>query len=110
LNPEEHITAGQQREDALRIYTETVNKPDTLFSYNPSLPAKLDLMRELLHDPITMDEAYALNDVLYRRRWFTDMIAWLKDEPVSWDGYFAREKFRTALADRHLREYLETAR
>jgi hypothetical protein len=38
------------------------------------------------------------------------MIAWLKDEPVSWDGYFAREKFRTALADRHLREYLETAR
>jgi hypothetical protein len=87
-----------------------VNKPDTLFSYNPSLPAKLDLMRGLLDDPITVDEAYALNDVLHRRRRFTDMIAWLQDEPVSWDGYFAREKFRTALADRHLREYLETAR
>jgi hypothetical protein len=75
LNPEEHITAGLPREDALRIYTESVNKPDTLFGYNPSLPAKLDLMRGLLHDPITGDEAYALNDVIYRRRRFTGAVS-----------------------------------
>jgi hypothetical protein len=33
------------------------------------------------------------------------MIAWLRDEPVSWDGYFAREKFRAEKAGRHLGEY-----
>src|SRR5207248_2647042 len=50
--------------------------------------------------------ANALNDVLYRRRRFRDMIAWLQDEPVSWDGYFVREKFRAEEADRQLLEDL----
>src|SRR5579862_4330583 len=56
LPPREHIVAGQQREDALRIYTATVNQEDTLFSFNETLPPKLDQMRALLHDPITADE------------------------------------------------------
>lgn len=86
----DRIVAGLQREDALRIYTAAVNKEDTLFSFNETLPAKLDQMRALLHDSITADEAYALNDVLYRRRRFIDMIAWQQDEPIAWDGYFAR--------------------
>jgi hypothetical protein len=107
LNSREPITSGLAREEALRIYTASVNQPDTLFSFNETLPAKLDQMRALLHDPITVDEANALNDVLYRRRRFPDMIAWLQDDPIAWDGYFIREKFRAEEADRQLTEYLK---
>ena len=95
------------REAALRIYTESVNKEDTLFTFIPSLPGKLQVMSEHLNDPITGDQANALNDVLYRRTRFVDMIAWLQDEPVAWHGYFAREKFRAEEADRKLAEYLK---
>jgi hypothetical protein len=104
VNPETRIAAGLPREEALRLYESSVNQADTLFAYLPSLPMKLDLMRALLHDPISADEAYALNDVLYRRLRFTDMVAWLKDEPISWDGYFVREEFRAEEADRQLIE------
>jgi hypothetical protein len=107
LNSREPITPDLPREEALRIYTATVNHPDTLFSFNESLPAKLDQMRALLHDPISVDEANALNDVLYRRRRYVDMIAWLQDDPIAWDGYFIREKFRAEEADRQLAEYLK---
>jgi hypothetical protein len=102
----ECITAGLPRDEALRIYAASVNKEDTLFTFIPTLPAKLAQMRELLHDPITVDEAYALSDVLYRRQKFTDMIAWLQDEPIAWDGYFARQRFRAEQADRQLLEDL----
>jgi hypothetical protein len=64
LTAREPIRSGLPREEALRIYTASVNQPDTLFSFNESLPAKLDRMRALLHDPISVDEANALNDVL----------------------------------------------
>ena len=62
-------------------------------------------MRALLHDPITGDEAYALNDVVHRRHKYCDMIAWLSNEPVSWNGYFMREAFREEEADRLNTEY-----
>jgi hypothetical protein len=92
LKSSEPISTGLSREAALRIFTATVNQPDTLFSIDTLLPEKLNQMRELLHDPISADEADALVDVLYKRKKFTDMIGWLRDEPVAWDGYFLREK------------------
>jgi hypothetical protein len=107
LTSREPITSGLPREEALRIYTASVNQPDTLFSFNESLPAKLFQMRALLHDPIDVEEANALNDVLYRRRRYVDMIAWLQDDPIAWDGYFIREKFRAEEADRQLTEYFK---
>jgi hypothetical protein len=109
INPKlrEAIVAGSPRQEALRIYQATLNQPDTLFAIDDLLPQRLKQMRERLHDPITADEACALNDVLYRRRTFTDMIAWLRDEPVSWDGFAAREKFRDEEDDRQLEEYLK---
>jgi hypothetical protein len=79
-----------------------VNREDTLFAYLPHLPEKLEQMRGLLHDPITADEAQALDDVLYRRHRYADLIAWLGDEPVSWPGYFVREEFRAVEHDRQL--------
>lgn len=103
----EPISTGLPREAALRIFTASVNQPDTLFSIDALLPEKLSQMRELLHDPITADEADALTDVLYKRKRFTDMIAWLRDEPVAWDGYFLRENFRAGKTDRRLAEYLK---
>lgn len=63
-------------------------------------------MREHLHDPITADEAAAINDVLFRRRRWVDMMAWLHEPDVSWENHFVREKFRAEEADRRLREYL----
>jgi hypothetical protein len=104
LRPEENITTGMEREDALRIYAASVNQEDSLFTYLPSLPEKLNQMRGLLHDPISADEAYALNDVIYRRRRYCDMIAWLQDDPISWDGHFVREVFRAEESDRQLIE------
>jgi hypothetical protein len=94
--------AEESREDALLLYAATVNRDNTLFSNNETLPEKLKLMRSLLHDPITVCEADTLNDVLFRRQRFTDMIAWLQDDPVSWNAYFAREKVRAEEADRQL--------
>src|SRR3954469_21308424 len=71
------------------------------------MSAQLDQMRALLFDAITIDDVNALNDVLYRRRRYTDMISWLQDDPIAWDGYFIREKFRAEEADRQLEEYLK---
>ena len=96
------------REEALRTYAESVNGENTLFIFLPTLPGKLEQMRTLLHDPITGDEAVALDDVVHRRRRYADMIAWLQDEPVSWAGYFAREEFRAEEADRQLMEQWRT--
>jgi hypothetical protein len=82
------------REKAIRTYAVSLNRWDTAFANLASLPEKLDLMRRLLHDPITSDEAFALTDIVYRRRDYEDMAAWLQDEPISWDGHFARQEYR----------------
>jgi hypothetical protein len=45
-----------------------------LFTTDEQLPARLERMRMLLHDPVRRDEAQAIRDVLYKRRPWTDMI------------------------------------
>ncbi len=102
----EPITAGLPREIAVQVYRDTVNQPDTLFSLDSALPGRLQLLREHLHDPISGDEALAINDVLFRRRRWADMLAWLQEPDVPWEGHFAREAIRAEEADRRLRAYL----
>jgi len=94
------------REDALLAYAATVNQPGMLFSLDTALPGRLQQMREHLHDPITADEALALNDILYQRRRWVDMMAWLHEPTVSWKEHFTRETYRPKEADRQLNEYL----
>src|SRR5580704_17967595 len=61
---------------------------------------------ERLHDPVTADEAAALNDVLCLRREWAVLMAWLKEPPVSWNNYLVSEALRAAEDDRRLDEYL----
>jgi hypothetical protein len=95
-----------QRQEAIRRYEASLNTPDTLFAINELLPARLDQLRTRLPDPITGDQATALNDVLYRRQPWTDLIAWLQDERLAWQNHKAREAFRADEDDRSLRERL----
>lgn len=99
------ITEFLSREEALQTYAATVNQPGMLFSIDGLLPGRLKQLRELLHDPVTEDEAMALNDVLHRRRRWTDMIAWLKEPTVSWPNHFVRQAFRAEEEERRLKEY-----
>jgi len=100
------LVAGIGREIALGLYAETVNQEDTLFSDDGVLPGRLQELRLHLHGVITSDEALALNDVLYRRRRWEDMLAWLREPSVSWEKHFVREAIRAEEADRLLNEYL----
>ena len=99
LRPEDRIKPGIPREDALQAFRECVNKPGTIFSTDFWLLPKLDRLRQLMHDPVTHDEACALLDVLYQRRWMRDLMAWLEDDPVSWYGHFIRASFRETHAE-----------
>jgi hypothetical protein len=103
--PAERITAGLQRDDALRIYRATAKPPDLRFSPDYTLE-RLAQLREHLHDPVTADEAAALNDVLCRRREWVVLAAWLKEQTVSWNNYLVSEALRAAEDDRRLDEYL----
>ena len=51
-----------------------VNHRDTIFSSDHWLLPKLDVIRQAFGDPITADEAEALSDVLYGRRWMGDLL------------------------------------
>lgn len=89
---DDRIRGGAPREDALRTFQEFVNRTDTIFSRDHWLLPKLDRLRELLHDPISGEEAAALLDVLYGRRYMKDLIEWLETEPMSWAGFFVYRK------------------
>jgi hypothetical protein len=106
LRPEDRITPGMQREDALRALRECVNQPGTIFSTDFWLLPKLERLRQLLHEPITGDEAAAIVDVLYQRREMRSLIEWLEDEPVSWRGHFIRAAFRAEEVQRQRQEEL----
>ena len=108
MNDPELIAAGFPRERALQAYAATVNQPGMLFSIDSLLPGRFQQMRELLHEPITADEAMALNDVLHRRRRWADLIAWLQEPTVSWPNHFVRQAFRAAEEERRLKEYYRT--
>jgi hypothetical protein len=103
--PAERIAAGLQREEALRIYQSSVRDPVIVF-YPDELPKRLAHMREYLHDPVTEDEAVALNDVIRRRRTWSVLMPWLKEQAVSWKDHCESDAFRTDEADRLLAEYL----
>ena len=65
MNPTTRLTPGLSRDEALRIYAAPVNQEDTPSADLPSLAESLEQMRAVLSDPITSDEADALNHVLY---------------------------------------------
>ncbi len=89
----ERIKAGMLREEALRIFEESVNQPGTMFSTDHWLQPKLEQLRMLLSDPITEDQASALLDVLHERHWMGDLLEWLQGPPLPWQSFFVLREF-----------------
>jgi hypothetical protein len=90
MKPEQRIAHGIPVAEALQAFHESVNQPETIFSRDHWLLPKFERLRRLLNDPVTPDQAAALLDVLYQRRWMCDLIEWLEEAPgVSWADFFA---------------------
>jgi hypothetical protein len=87
--PEQRIVGGISVGEALAVFHESVNQAETIFSRDHWLMPKFERLRRLLSDPITADQAGALLDVLYGRRWMADLIEWLEEAPVvPWPDFF----------------------
>jgi hypothetical protein len=106
---EDSIHNGTRVADALRAFSESVNRPGTIFSTERWLLPRLERLTELLHDPITDDEAAALLDVLHEQRRMKDLLDWLEGESISWPSFFVRRKFLEEEAERKRREDLRRA-
>jgi hypothetical protein len=85
--PDERITGGRSIQEAITAFRESVNQPGTLRAANHSLLLDLDHVEQLLSEPIIQEEAQALLDVLYKRRWMDELIRWLSDHPVTWEDF-----------------------
>lgn len=98
--PLQEIRGGISQAEALYRFRSAVNRPDTMFSTDRWLLPKLELLEQLLHDPITQDEANALLDVLYERCRMTDLLEWLKEMPTTWANFFTYRDFKRQEAER----------
>jgi hypothetical protein len=95
MAPEEALRPGMRVEHALEQFRIQVNRPETMFSTDHWLLPKLGKLQTLLTDPITADEAQALEDVLYGRHWMADLFEWLESPPMPWVDFFAyREEMK----------------
>jgi hypothetical protein len=99
MKPEQRIACGTPVAEALQAFHESVNQPGTIFSRDHWLLPKFERLRRLLNDPITRDQAAALLDVLYQKRWMSELIDWLEQaNEVSWADFFEwrerRDEFR----------------
>jgi broad specificity phosphatase PhoE len=90
-HPSNQITAfseGMTRQEALLSFQSSVNRSDTIFSTDHWLFPKLAELAALLKDPISADQAHALDDVLRGRHFMKELINWLKLSRVPWVDYF----------------------
>jgi hypothetical protein len=65
MSSEEALRAGMRVEHALQQFRAQVNRPETIFSTDHWLLAKFEQLQTLLTDPITADQAQALEDVVW---------------------------------------------
>ncbi len=87
MRPEERIAAGKSINEALTAFRESVNHLSPPRALGQCLVLNLDHIEQLLSEPITQDEAQALLDVLYKRRWMEELLRWLSDRPVTWEDF-----------------------
>ena len=87
-SPEQRIVGGIPVADALDIFRASVNQPGNMFSRDHWLMPKLERLRRLLSDPVSADQATALVDVLYQRKWMADLLEWLEEGPeIPWTDF-----------------------
>ena len=84
---EEKFFPGMAVESALGCFRHCVNRPETIFSTDHWLEPRLSKFRPLLTDPITSEQALALEDVLLGRHFMKDLIQWLQAPAMSWADF-----------------------
>src|SRR5579862_873586 len=82
MSPSELFSAGRSRNDALDRFRANVNLSDTIFSRDHWLIPKLEQLKDLLSDPLTQDQAAALDDVLHQRQEMRILIDWIESAPT----------------------------
>jgi hypothetical protein len=79
---------GMRVESALEEFRDQISRRETISSTEKRAVRKLLLrLQPLLADPITADQAQALDDALHGRHRTEDLIEWLQSPPMPW-GHF----------------------
>ncbi len=110
MTPEECIAAGKSINEAVTAFRECVNQLGPPRALSKCLVLNLDQIEQLLSEPITQEEAQALLDVLYKRRWMEALLRWLSDRPVPWEDFPTYEANLREEAKRKLGEDREVYR
>lgn len=84
------FSPGMPREVAVRNFHLHVNEPNTIFSTDHWLAPKLAELRLLLSDPISTNQAQALDDVLHRRHLMRELLGWLESPSIEWNDFLVQ--------------------
>ncbi len=80
------------RERAIISFLTACNKPDTLWITDRWIAPRLDARRSLLSDPVTNEQAEALEDALYKRAQLDEVIEWLKTVLMPWPEFLRNKR------------------
>jgi hypothetical protein len=94
------LRCGISVEKAVELLLSACNKPDTMFVTERWIRPRLEELRTHLTNPITSDQAQALQDAILQRCPFKDVLGWLRGEAISWKDYQVRKKVLQAEARR----------
>jgi hypothetical protein len=81
--------AGMSVEDALQHFRVRVDNPEANVSADCELGPELAELRPLLSDPITSEQAVALEDVFHGRYPMKDLVEWLESPAMDWKEFFS---------------------
>lgn len=70
--------------------------PDTLFITDEWIAPRFQKLRTLLSDPITYDQAEALNDAILKQAKLDDVIEWLAESALSWRVFHKHKREATS--------------
>lgn len=93
MSSEEVFRPGMQVESAIQEFRDRVSRRETISSWERREIRKLLLrVQPLLADPITADQAQALDDALHGRHRIEDLIEWLRSPPMPWSHFPAHKR------------------
>ena len=74
------LLGGISSEKAIEILLSACNKPDTMFVTEQWIKPRLEELRANLSNPISSDQAQALQDTILQRCPFKDVLGWLRGD------------------------------
>ncbi len=88
MSGDEVFTLGMRVESALHEFRDQISRRETISSTQKRDARKLLLrLQPLLADPITADQAQALDDAFRGRHGIEDLIQWLQSQPMPWSHF-----------------------